>query len=225
MSNELNALRHLRNGLTAEQLFRVIYLVSQRQVRRGSRGGGGYTYAVADQWQGKHDRLLVIGDRKAGATAFELVKDSRLLEILDKKVALDRRFVHVIRNPFDTIATTYHKTDPKAGEDASMHLQREIRNYFARCSAVSQIEERYGRQSVCNIFHEALIASPKQELARLCEFLAVDAPDSYLESCASIIMANANQSRRTIDWSDHEMSMVREGMASYHWLKNYGFDD
>ena len=68
MSNELNALRRLATGLSAQQLYRVIYLVSARQVRRGSMGGGGYSYAVDSQWQGKHKDLTVIGDRKAGAT-------------------------------------------------------------------------------------------------------------------------------------------------------------
>src|SRR5687768_14904123 len=74
MSNELNALRRLRLGMSALDLFRLIYLVSKRQAQRGSMGGGGYSYEVPNQWQGKHKELTVIGDRKAGATAYEIVR-------------------------------------------------------------------------------------------------------------------------------------------------------
>ena len=132
MSNELNALRRLRTGLTAAQLYRVIYLVSARQVRRGSKGGGGYSYGVPGQWQGRHRELTIIGDRKAGATAYEIVCNPDTLVTLERKVGLDKKFVHVIRNPFDTITTTYLKTLAKAEESVGEHLSREIRNYFAR---------------------------------------------------------------------------------------------
>ncbi len=93
MSNELNALRRLGTGLTAQQLYRVIYLVSERQVRRGSMGGGGYSYAIDGQWQGKHRQLTVIGDRKAGATAYEIVLNPGLLDTFDRKVKL-REEIH-----------------------------------------------------------------------------------------------------------------------------------
>src|SRR5688572_21385517 len=144
MSNELNALRRLRLGLSAQQLFRVIYLVSRRQVQRGSIGGGGYSYQVHGQWQGGHQRLTVIGDRKAGATAYEIAQNPGLLDLFARKVELQKKFVHVIRNPFDTIATTFNKTLPRRGEDGDAHLNREIRNYFARCSAVQIIEQTFG---------------------------------------------------------------------------------
>lgn len=223
MSNELNALRRLGTGLTAQQLYRVIYLVSERQVQRGSQGGGGYSYAVPGQWQGRHAELKVIGDRKAGATAYEIVQNPGVLDALDKKVKLDKKFVHVVRNPFDTIATTYHKTNPRPPENADAHLCREIRNYFARCSAVHLIENRYGAQSICYVFHERLIADPTAQLRRICRFLDVEPRDDYLQSCASIMKTSPHQSRRSLTWSDHQIDMVRQGIKEYPWLIDYEF--
>ena len=118
MSNELNALRRLRTGMTIKQLYRLVYFKSQRQVQRGSIGGGGYTSAVSGQWQGRHRKLTVIGNRNAGATGYDIVSKPASLEILDRKVKLTKKFIHVIRNPFDTITTTYHKTQPKPEEDS-----------------------------------------------------------------------------------------------------------
>jgi Sulfotransferase family len=221
MSNELNALRRLATGLGAEQLYRVIYLVSRRQARRGSMGGGGYSYEVPSQWQGKHRELTVIGDRKAGATAFEIVRNPELLATLEREVKLEKKFIHVIRNPFDTITTTFQKTRPKHGEDARAHLAREIRNYFARCSAVRMIETRLGAGSICHVFHERLVASPITQLRAICRFLGVDCTEYYLRDCASVVRASPNQSRWSLEWSGDLRQMVIQGAKDWPWLESY----
>ncbi|MCI0485995.1 MAG: sulfotransferase, partial [Blastocatellia bacterium] len=107
--------------------------------------------------------------------------------MLKQKVGLSKKFVHVIRNPFDTIATTFHKTSPKNGESTEEHLSREIRNYFARCSAVRMIEQEFGAGSILHLHHESLIAEPSRELARVCEFLGAEAYPEYLRDCSGIL--------------------------------------
>lgn len=221
MANELNALRRLQTGMSAKQLYRVIYLVSGRQVQRGSKGGGGYSYAVDGQWQGRHEELKVIGDRKAGATAYEVVCNPALLTTLQRKVELHKKFIHVIRNPFDTITTTYHKTLPKAGEESDSHLSREIRNYFARCTAVQKIEDKFGPMSIFHLHHEQLIADPVSQLQRVCQFLNLDASPDYLQACASIIMKSPHLSRTSLDWPEHQVAAVMNAMRDCHWLTTY----
>jgi hypothetical protein len=224
MSNELNALRRLGTGLTAQQLYRVIYLVSQRQVRRGSMGGGGYSYEVPGQWQGKHRQLTVIGDRKAGATAYEVAQNPRLLETLDRKVRLDKKFIHVIRNPFDTITTTYEKTLPLPGEDANGHLAREIHNYFGRCSAVRLIEQKFGAGTLHYLHHERLIADPIGQLRNVCAFLGVEPLQDYLQDCAAILKKSPHQSRKSLQWPEHQVEAVGQGMKDFPWLAEYTFN-
>jgi hypothetical protein len=221
MSNELNALRRLHSGLTAQQLYRVIYIVSQRQVRQGSKGGGGYSYEVPGQWQGKHEGLRVIGDRKAGATAYEIVRNPLLLATLDRKVKLDKKFIHVIRNPFDTIATTCRYTTAKPMEDREAHVSREIRNYFARCTAVRFVQEKVGPQSVYNIVFEQLIADPLRQLRGVCAFLGVEPRQEYLVNCASILLKSPHESRRGLNWSDHQLATVRQAMKDFPWFDEY----
>jgi hypothetical protein len=221
MSNELHALRRLRTGMSATQLYRLIYLKTQRQVQRGSVGGGGYSYQVAGQWQGRHRELRVIGDRKAGATAYEIVQYPQALEILDRKIRLDKKFVHVIRNPFDTITTTFQKTRPKPGELSGEHLSREIRNYFARCGAVKQIEQRFGAASIHHLHHERLIAAPIQQLQSLCNFLGVEPFADYLQACAGILQSSPHESRKALEWPDQQVTEVNQAMKNCRWLDAY----
>jgi hypothetical protein len=224
MSNELNALRRLATGLTAKQLYRVICLVSARQVRRGSMGGGGYSYAVKNQWQGRHKDLSVIGDRKAGATAYEVVRNPRLLEILDRKVQLRKKFIHVIRNPFDTITTTFHKTLPRPGESPDDHLSREITNYFVRCSAVRLIDQTFGADSIYYLHHEQLIADPMKQLKALCEFVGVEPIVDYLNDCSAILQKSPNQSRKLLAWPERHIAAMYQGMENCPWLCGYAIN-
>lgn len=224
LSNEINALRLIKNGLTASQICRLIYLVSQRQVRRGSPGGGGYSYAVDGQWQGKYAQLRVIGDRKAGATAYEISRDNSILDTFDKTIPYLKKFIHVVRNPFDVIATTYHKTAPDRGHDNESHLSREIQNYFLRCSTVRSIESRYGQESLHIMYHEKLLEEPMVQLREVCEFLDIEPLPDYLKACGAIVKESPNQTRHSLRWSSENMEAVKVGICKFPWLKDYGFD-
>jgi hypothetical protein len=117
MSNELDILKYIDGGLRQNQLFCQIYFSSKRLVKRGSVGGGNYSYAVSGQWQGRHKELLVIGDRKAGATSTRILKKPELLNKLKRSITKDKKFIHVIRSPFDTISTTFKKTHRRPHEE------------------------------------------------------------------------------------------------------------
>jgi hypothetical protein len=221
MSNELNALRRLRLGMSAPQLFRLIYLVSRRQSLRGSRGGGGYSYAVPHQWQGRYRELKVIGDRKAGATAYEILRYPETLDIVDRKVALGKKFIHVVRNPFDTITTTFQKTPAGGGQSPEAHLDREIRNYYARCVTISGIEKRFGTDTIHYVYHERLIADPHGQLRLTCEFLGIEPSPDYLDDCASILRSSPHESRRKIAWSPRQAAVIRAQNKRFAWLADY----
>ncbi len=224
MSNELNALRRLQRGLGAMDLYRLICLRSRRQVARGSRGGGGYSYEVPGQWQGRYRSPTVIGDRKAGATAYEIVERPEILVTLDSKVELRKKFVHVIRNPFDTITTTLHKTRRKPGDSPDDHLAREISNYFARSNAITLIEQRFGAASVHHLYHERLVEEPVDQLRALCEFLDVEPLPDYLHACGRILRQSPNQSRRSFQWRPEQRAVVEDAMSACPWLSVYAGD-
>jgi hypothetical protein len=221
MSNELNAFRRIRLGIREDDLYRLIYIVSKRQVSRGSRGGGGYNYAVPGQWQGSHREILVIGDRKAGASSQELTAHPEILELLDRRIRLTKRFVHVVRNPLDTIATTVKKTLRGRSTTEVNHLEREILNYFARCQAVKAVELHFGCESVHYLHHEDLISEPHEALADLCRFLALEASADYLNACAGILMQSPHKTRTSVNWRLHHLRDIRNHMRQFSWLKRY----
>ena len=81
-----------------------------------------------------------------------------------------RRYLHVIRNPFDNIATLTLRRD--ANPDAEL-LAGRAKRYLALHAINCRIVEAVGADCVCHVHHEAMIADPRAELARICRFLGV----------------------------------------------------
>lgn len=223
MSNELDLLDYVKLKLTQEQLLNLIYYMSRRAARRGSLGGGGYTYAVPNQWQGRHKEIRVIGDRRAGSTAIQLFQNPGLLTRLQEQVQLPLSFVCVVRNPFDTITTTFKKTTRLENEKPSEHLRRQIEYYFERWAPVPLVIEKLGSNNLEFVFHEALIEDPEAVLSRLCSFLEIDADEGYLSDCASIIRRDPHVTRTSIDWPEELIELVRKKMVDVPWLQTYEY--
>jgi hypothetical protein len=223
MSNELDVLRHIQRDLSEEQLLNLIYYEAKRHTRRGSPGGGGYTYAVPNQWQGKHRDIMVIGDRKAGSTSIQLFRQPDLLTRLVDTIRLPIRFICVVRNPFDTIATTLRKTPRLEGETEGEHLHRQVERYFERWAAICQLVASVGSDSVAFVPHEALIDDPAGVLVSLCNFLAVPAPPEYLSDCAAIVRRDPHVTRSSIDWTGELVNLVKSRAKEIPWLKHYEY--
>ncbi len=221
LSNEINALTLLRKGLKGQKLYDLLHFASHRWSRQGARGGGGYAYDVPNQYQGTHQRLDVIGDRKAGGTAAEVLKYP---DILDKLAAVAHppvRWVLVTRNPYNAISTHFKKTVERndyPDSSAEDILQIRIEDYFWRCGAVCAVRERFGIDAVHVTYLEELIDAPRTELERLCSFLGLEPDREYLDACASIVQTTPRKTTDGVPWSSKSIAMVRKQMEAFDWL-------
>jgi len=223
VSNELNALRYLAAGLTAEQLYHLMRFDAARSARLGSQGGGGYRYAVDGQWQGRYEKLLVLGDRKAGGTAKLILEDPGILDLLRCRVGAEIKFVNVLRNPFDNIATAVRKTRQQPGESRTQHILRQADDYFWRFGAIDKIRQMFGDGSLCHLHGEDLLADPATEIAELCRFLDVDCEPAYVDACSAILFKKPQQTRHLIEWDEELIDRVQRGIAEQPLLAEHGY--
>lgn len=198
-------------------LLARLVAVSEIQGRRGRNSrrvtpdGNKYqvSYSIEGSHQGVSNQLLVLGTKRGDEMA-DLVGNygeaplHRLRELVD----LPLKFVHSIRNPFDNIATLTGTHDTVA-----------IDKYLFRERAVGEIK-RSG-WDMHDIYLEDLIADPKAELARLLEFLDLDAPADLVETCTEIVMSEPNETRHARTWSQQDIEAIRAGMEELPWLKRY----
>jgi hypothetical protein len=221
VSDELDALRYLPLGFDRWQLMYGSVEIARRQAatqrRKAGREGRTYSYHVPGQWQGRAADLRVVGDSRAGWTTRRLAADPGLLDRLRERMSpLQVKFIHVVRNPFDNIATMMVRGG-RSFEDA-------FAQYAANCEAIVPLSERIGAGSLSRIRHEDLVLDPRATLGTLCRFLGVEAEPDYVEAAAGILFRSPSRSREGVEWPAERVQRVDELIGRFDYLAGYGID-
>jgi len=219
ISQELNALQYFKAGFGRDQLFALILSNSAHFALTGQTHSG-YTYLVPNQWQGRYRRLRIIGDKRGAGTAEEFWLAPDLLDRLERTVAVPLRFIHVVRNPFDNIASMKRKS-----RRLDKNLSESTRRYARRCDSILQIKQRLAPEKLFELRHEDLIAQPRETLAALCRFLKLEPDPAYLDDCAGIIYRSPHQSRRAVAWTEVQIEEVHRLILRHSFLAGYSFED
>jgi hypothetical protein len=222
LSDELDALKYIGMGFSRNQLLALSAKVAADQARshrqKSGRGGLTYSYFVPGQWQGRSTRPRVIGDSRAAGAIKRLARDSQLLgRLRSLMTGIDLRFVQVVRNPYDTIATMMLRR--------GRSFDNAFEEYFRNWDAVSAVRERLHPDELLVVRHEALLADPKGELRRLCSYLKVESEEGYLEACSAILYPSPSRSRDSVAWLPGQRARVEGRAATINELHGYSFDD
>ena len=220
IGNELDALHLFRLGLPRDVIFSQILTNEQRFAARDYTWTG-YDYAVPGQYQGKFERLRVIGDKKAGRTTRRLANKPKLLDVVRRDASVPIRVVHIMRNPFDNIASTGRRQNQDlVGVN---DLAPVIEGYRLLSTAVDDIRTRLRPDELIDIRYESFVDAPRSQLVELCAFLGVDAPPDYLDACASLVR-RSSRTREQVPWSDAGRHEVEAIIAAHPVLAGYDFD-
>ena len=168
----------------------------------------GYDYAVPGGHQGRWERLRVIGDKQGRRTLKRIHHKPELLDRLRDTVRCELKMLHVIRNPFDSIATMHNrkrsvmKAMRRAGTTGVVLpdiLDRKIATYFEQSRRMEEVRTTH-KLEILDIYHEEYLEEPIGGLATIIEFLGLSASDDYLKRCASVALTKPRQSRFSIEW-------------------------
>lgn len=216
MANELHALRYIEYGFGKRQLFYLLFQNS-RDFARAGQTYTGYSYQVANQWQGRYRNLSVIGDKRADRSVVRLMEKPELLEKLRRTVAVPIKFIHLIRNPFDNIASMAQKT-------SRADLQGTIDRYFRLAEGVEALKGKMSEGDLFEVRLEDFIATPKPVLKNLCDFLGLGIEGTYLEDCAAIVFGSPRLVRNDVEWTPEQIQEVLERSQKFSFLGGYGFE-
>jgi hypothetical protein len=225
LAHELDLLQYVYARFGRTQICHLA-LANSRAFTESGRAWSGYSYAVPGQWQGRFERLRVIGDKHGESTAIRLKLTPHVLTRLEKTLRARVKLVHVIRNPYDNIATIEknvatitRKLIPHFDSD----LDSSIAYYFALCDAVVFAKESLGAD-ILDVRQEALIERPEAELARICRFLGLEPSDEYLRACAGIVFASPRKTRHDTLWDSKALDAVARAAEKYPFLEGYTFE-
>ena len=217
IAHELDALKLFQRGFSRRQVFHLL-LENSRKMAAAGRAHSGYSYEVPGQWQGRFETLQVLGDKKGATSAMRFYLDGGLLEIVKDKIATELKFVHVIRNPYDVLATMTRRSARKT-------FDTHVDVFFKLCSSIEKLKNQLRPAQMFDVRLESFIEDPKPHLERLCSFLGVKANSRYLDDCASIVFKSPKKSRFDITWNDESLDTISERMKAFSFLSGYVYDE
>ena len=228
-----------RNGVTKLGLFNALYLNSRAEMVYGKRGKyglerKGYLLNTNSSYQGKFSKLKVIGDKKGGQATKEYhrnpdrVRDA--FKWLQTEVGVPICVLHVVRNPYDMIAT---QTLYLAGEDGHKYEASEA-NKLNNSSLVESAAEQFIFRAkalvrmtavlhlnILLIRHEDMVSNPKQTMSKICTFLQVNCTDDYLDVCREKVDPSLSKSRHLIVWTSHLRDKVDSLIKQFNFFNGY----
>lgn len=214
IAHEQDTLQFVDNILPfgRNQIYSLLLNNSARFADEG-RTWCGYSYAVPNQWQGKYNKLQVIGDKKGGISTMKIGADSKLIDRLASKVKVPIKVLHVVRNPFDNISTISIK-EPRPLADA-------IDYYFSSAATNAKLRKT---MDVHDVKLEDLIDNPEDILENICAFLNIEADKEYITDCSSIVRKCPRQTRKQLRWDKVSIDRVTNKIQKYDFLKSYSYE-
>jgi len=224
IANQETALKYMHPLFFSRcQVYRLLLRNSREMAANSRIGGGGYSYAVEGQWQGRFQQLEVMGDKsKSAQDVTWLTTRPSILERMVKVTGARIRMMHVIRNPYDTIATRSVRRN--------LSLEWISREYFALADKLQKLIERIEGETEFDVdripLHlEDFISDPEKHLASVCSRLGVEAEADYLRDCAAIVKRKPHKRRHEVEWDPALIDEIKGLIAGHPFLKRYSFDD
>ena len=152
--------------------------------------------------RGSSRRLRVIGDKHAGRATRWLREDPTRLDRLRHVVGVPLRVVHLVRNPFDNVASMARNRD--------IPVSRALEVYCGLSRGVDGIRRELTAEELLDVRYEDFLQHPESVIPAVCTFLGVAADGDYVTACATLMEAGGPRGRDTVTWSAEERRHPRD---------------
>ena len=246
ISHEYTLFNKLSTGVlapTKPEIFNTLWKESQAVAREhGARAldEKGYTLFVDGLYEGRYvDYIDAIGDKR-GDRVVEMFLDhphnwSKVYKIL-LSLNVTLKVIHVIRNPYDNIATLAFfvqtsrtrtfgsvKQSNKTYTFSSNHILRWTKFYFWHHEGIVNAKEKYNLD-IIEVHGKDLISDPKGTLLKICDQLGVTCSENYLEVCSKKIFKTESRTRHLLKWTNKQLELIEQNIKKYSCLRGYSFD-
>jgi len=249
ISHEYHLFRHwdYLKRRTEEEWRANIYSELYIKSRKDSVGirqdnAKGYTLGISGLWQGTYDSYIsIIGDKSGGSTRQEFMKDKELFRRRVKELAdilqIPLRFIHVVRNPFDHVASRVlydHVADisavhafKKKLKDRKLFHDSLVVSVTKKMVSSYEAEEEmiavFNTDNILKIKTEDLIKRPRDVLIRIANFLDLPVTDRYLDLCVAKVYRNSSHARDYISWPTAAKKLLESSIQEHKFLSGYSF--
>ena len=223
-----------------EALFNALYRSSVYSAKGGWRSDSvtskGYNLHTTE-WHGNFSNLIVIGDKSGGTTAKYFYHNYTIARECYKQlcstIQMPVLFIHVVRNPFDMIATGIVRKetgieDMKRLISTQQKLEIPLKPFqdtttsiFHFAKAVTRIKQF---ANVLEIRFEDYVRDPEQHVHMICSALDLPCPKYFVDACKKKVHRELTRTRDILEWPPHIRQRIEEEMNRYPFFSTYSFE-
>ena len=233
------------NLLNKDKLFNELYKESFADTSKGLRTSQsttkGYTLQIENSWQGRFRNLRVIGDKSGGTTSLLFQRSPEVttkhFHEMTRTVGVPIKFLHVIRNPFDIIATeALYREGPNRDVKSDYNETHKMDNstllwtcahYLFGCVlAVKQIKHDWALSdnNLLEIYTEEFVVDPRAVIREICRFLNVGCSVDYVQQCYDKTFKKISRTRDRVVWPQDLRKWIEASIKNFPFLRGYSFD-
>ena len=214
-----------------DKLYKKSYYSAKCGWRSDKNTKKGYNFNFNSTWQSAFSQLKVIGDKAGGSVSREMQHNGEIcLHQMIASLHLTIIAIHVVRNPYDMIATEIaHLNDKRKNStfrkkrNFSAVMQMTVaRNIFMLANSVVKVKTHV---PVVEMHIEDFIQDPSRIIMKLCHSLGVDCPQEYVDRVTAKAYKNVSRSRDLISWSPSSLTFIDQQMTKYPFFEGYTFED
>lgn len=164
--------------------------------------------------------IHVIGDKTGHRTVDYLIKHPGELENFKNMIPWPIKWIHVVRNPYDNMATWIQKSNkkkvPRPTDEA---LFKQI---FPEYKALNEkIYELKKTEDVLTLCHENIIMR-RGKLDVFVRFLELEDSDIWRKNVRKTLWKKPRITRRQVDWTPHMKNSITNYLVKkYPWMSGY----
>ena len=173
------------------------------------------------------------------STKLKVIGDDTITDWYQKSVSLLRvyynglrsvtkvpiRVMHIVRNPYDMIASSmvYRRTGRSDTASHGATLMECVNDFIEEAAILEEIIAKLGLV-VFEVHIEELVKDPKGILLRICEFLEVKCSQKYLQTFGRTAKSTF-RTRESIAWNEEAMSAIKKSIEAFSAFRGYTFED
>ena len=181
---------------------------------------------VPNQYQGRFQTLKVLGVKCSDQTTKYLSAKDRLT-VLKKRLeekSISLKFILTVRNPYDMIANRTGRWDKYKDNPQKPIKAGVISSIEALSKESMKLLQLIDPQDIFVSKHEEMVADPRLQLTKLCEFAQLSVSPDYLDSCASYVHEKPHRRRFEFEWAPKQKQEVASLIEQYDFFSGYDWE-
>ena len=211
-------------------LFNKLYSESRHLANRSTTVNRSTMHLVIPgSWQGRYETsLTIVGDNSGWYTVDVFKRDKQkfvdIYKQLKRTVQIPIDVIHVIRNPYDNIASMLlHEKNVTYDGDKTESAEGHIVRFFEQVNSVIEMIDTV-HLSVIEVHNIDMITKPKVTMRMLCDRLRISCSEQLLQMCTHKLFSSELKSRHLMEWTPHLIELVAKNIKRYDHLRRYSFN-